>query len=233
MREDIAAEGHLTQLRITRSYGQERKLNELQGEDPLIVYACARPLSPQRAPAAFGASGVLPADRCCVHSNRDYRHRRSPHAAGIPRLRQRAVVLPVGPGQNGSKGRRHCGIHRPRAGIRGLPGRLGCDEMYRQSLLLVRSAMNGRTRQDLERFDTEVWTGGASTDLRDIVRAEHLILRESGRVAAAIQDGADLLDTAAVQTLRHGGDVRTLPETSMPSGGSIYAIFRYASAGSE
>ena len=124
-------------------------------------------------------------------------------------------------------------------GIRGLPGRLGQDEMYRQSLELVRSATTGQTRRDLERFDKEVGTGHASTDLHEIVRAasaggvEHLFLRESGAVGEAIEDGADLLDMAAVQTLRHGGDVRTLPGTSMPSGGAISAIFRYASAGSQ
>ncbi len=55
---------------------------------------------------------------------------------------------------------------------------------------------------------------------------------ESGAVPGAVDGGADLLDTAAVQTLRHGGDVQTLPETSMPSGGPICAIFRYASEGS-
>ncbi len=121
-------------------------------------------------------------------------------------------------------------------GIRGLPGRLGQDEMYRQSLELVHSAITGRTRRDLERFDKEVGTGHASTDLQEIVHAasaggvEHLFLRESGTAGGAIEDGADLLDTAAVQTLRHGGDVRTLPGTSMPSGGPAYAIFRYASA---
>jgi hypothetical protein len=35
-----------------------------------------------------------------------------------------------------------------------------------------------------------------------------------------------------VQTLRHGGDVHTLSEASMPCGGPICAIFRYASEGS-
>ncbi len=124
-------------------------------------------------------------------------------------------------------------------GIRGLPDRLGRDEMYRQSLELVRSAITGRTLRDLERFDKAVGTGHASTDLRKIERAasaggvEHLFLRESGPVGVPIEDDADLLDTAAVQTLRHGGDVRTLPGTSMPSGGPIYAMFRYASAGSQ
>src|SRR5579863_4031164 len=111
--------------------------------------------------------------------------------------------------------------------------------MYRESLELVRSAITGRSRPDLERFDKEVGTGHASTDLREIVRAasagrvERLFLLESGAAGAAIEDAADLLDTAAVQTLRHGGGVRTLPATSMPSGAAICAIFRYASAGSK
>jgi len=60
-------------------------------------------------------------------------------------------------------------------------------------------------------------------------RVEHLFLLENGPVPGAAEGGADLLDTAAVQTLRHGGDVQTLPETSMPSGSPVCAIFRYAS----
>jgi hypothetical protein len=123
-------------------------------------------------------------------------------------------------------------------GIRGLPSRLGDDELYRQSLELVRAAITGRSRRDLEKFDKEGGTGHVSTDLREIVRAasagavEQLFLRESPAAGAAMEGDADLLDTAAVHTLRHGGDVRTLPETSMPSGGPVYAVFRYASAGS-
>ncbi len=124
-------------------------------------------------------------------------------------------------------------------GIRGLPGHLGQNEMYRQSLELVRSVTTGPARRALERFDKQIGTGHASADVQEIVRAastgrvEHLFLLENGAVPGAVDGGADLLDTAAVQTLRHGGDVQTLPETSMPSGGPICAIFRYASEGSE
>ena len=57
------------------------------------------------------------------------------------------------------------------------------------------------------------------------VQAEPIFLGDSA-------DGADLLNTAAVETLRHGGEVQTLSEARMPSGGPICAIFRYASNGS-
>jgi hypothetical protein len=122
-------------------------------------------------------------------------------------------------------------------GIRGLPGHLGEDEMYRQSLELVRSVTTGSTRRALEKFDKQVGTGHASADVQEIVRAastgrvEHLFLLENGAVPGAVDGGTRLLDTAVVQTLRHG-DVQTLPEASIPSGGPICAIFRYASESS-
>jgi len=120
-------------------------------------------------------------------------------------------------------------------GICGLPAHLGQNEMYRQSLELVQSATTGLARCALERFDKQIGTGHASTDVQEIVRAasigrvEHLFLLENGVVPGAVHGGADLLDRAALQTLRHGGDVHTLPETSMPSGRPICAIFRYVS----
>jgi len=120
-------------------------------------------------------------------------------------------------------------------GIRGLPGHLGENEMYQQSLELVSSVITGPARRALEKFEKETGTGHASADVQEIVRAasigrvEHLFLLENGAVSGAVDGGADLLDTAAVQTLRHGGDVQTLLKSSMPSGGPICAIFRYAS----
>jgi hypothetical protein len=123
-------------------------------------------------------------------------------------------------------------------GIRGLPGHLGQNEMYQRSLELVRSVPSGPARRALEKFDKQIGTGHASTDVQDIVRAastgrvEHLFLLEDGAIPGAVDGGVDLLDMAAVQTLRHGGDVQTLPESSMPSGGPICATFRYASEGS-
>jgi hypothetical protein len=110
--------------------------------------------------------------------------------------------------------------------------------MYRQSLELVRSVTTGPARRALEKFDKQIGTGHASADVQEIVRAastgrvEHLFRLENGTVPGALDGGADILDTAAVQTLRHGGDVQTLVETSMPSRVPVCAIFRYASEGS-
>jgi len=123
-------------------------------------------------------------------------------------------------------------------GIRGLPGHLGDNEMYQQSLKLMRSVTTGPAHRALERFDKEIGTGHASTDLNEIVRAaatgrvEHLFLLENGAVPSPVDGDAERLDIAAVETLRHGGDVHTLLEANMPSGGPVCAIFRYASAGS-
>jgi hypothetical protein len=119
-------------------------------------------------------------------------------------------------------------------GIRGLPGHLSENEMYRQSLELVRRVATGPARRALERFDKQMGTGHASADVQEIVsaastgRVEQPLLLEDGAVPGAAGGGADLLDIAAVQTLRHGGDVHTLSEASMPAGGPICAIFRYA-----
>ena len=70
-------------------------------------------------------------------------------------------------------------------------------------------------------------TGGCWATLRG--RVEHLFLLRERHRSGTVDGGADLLNTAAVQTLRHGGkDVQTLSEkTGMPSGGPICAIFRY------
>ncbi len=124
-------------------------------------------------------------------------------------------------------------------GIRGLPGHLGDNEMYRQALQLIRSVTTGPVHRALERFDKEVGTGHASANVQEIVnaaatgRVEHLFLLENGTVPSAEGGEDDLLDTAAVETLRHGGDVHTLLETNMPSGGLVCAIFRYAPAQSQ
>jgi hypothetical protein len=58
------------------------------------------------------------------------------------------------------------------------------------------------------------------------------LLLENWAVPGAVDGEANLPDIAAAQTLRHGGDVQTLPETGMPSGGPVCAIFRYASENS-
>ncbi len=110
--------------------------------------------------------------------------------------------------------------------------------MYQQSLELVRSVTTRPARRALEKLDKLIGTRHASADVQEIVRAasqgrvEHLFLLENGVVPGTVDGGADLFDTAAAQTFRHGGDVQTLPETSMPCRVPVCAIFRYASESS-
>ena len=124
-------------------------------------------------------------------------------------------------------------------GVRGLPGHLGQKEMYERALELVRSVTTGPTRHALARFDKQLGTGHASADVREIVsaategRVEDLFLLENGAIADTVDGGAGLLDLAAIQTLRHGGNIHTLPAAHMPSGETICAVFRYASEGSK
>jgi hypothetical protein len=121
-------------------------------------------------------------------------------------------------------------------GIHGLPDRLTDDEVYRLALESVRSVTTGKTNHALENFDKKVGTGHASPDIQVIAdaasggRVEHMFLRENASASESFEAGSDLFDKAAAQTLRHGGDVRILPEALMPGGATVCAIFRYASA---
>jgi hypothetical protein len=122
-------------------------------------------------------------------------------------------------------------------GIHGLAGHLGKDEMFQQALELVRSVTIGPALQALGRFDKQIGTGHASSDVQEIVdaackgRVEHLFLLENSTVLGEADGVADSLNTAAVQTLRHGGEVQVLPAARMPAGGPVCAVFRYAAAG--
>ena len=123
-------------------------------------------------------------------------------------------------------------------GIHGLAGHLGKNEMYHQALELVRSATIGPALKALGRFDKQIGTDHASSDVQEIVdaaskgRVEHLFLLENGPLAGGADGLSELLNTAAVQTLRHGGEVQVLPAAKMPAGGSTCAVFRYAAASS-
>ena len=119
-------------------------------------------------------------------------------------------------------------------GIHGLAGHLGKNEMYQQALELVRSVTIGPALQALGRFDKQVGMGHGSSDVQEIVdaatkgRVEHLFLLENGAVPGEAGGLAELLNTAAVQTVRHGGEVHVLPAARMPAGGPVCAVFRYA-----
>lgn len=113
-------------------------------------------------------------------------------------------------------------------GIHALPERSGDRDIYQQALALVRSVTTGETHHALENFDKKVGTGHASLDQHQITeaasegRVEHLFLREN----SALSDPGSL-NTVAVQTLLHGGDVRVLSALNMPGDVPVCATLRW------
>ncbi len=96
-----------------------------------------------------------------------------------------------------------------------------------------------------ERFAQRHGNGQASSDVREAIQAaaearietlfvaldEHQWGRYDPQARTATlldeQDGEDLLDFAAVQTLLHGGEVYAVPRDEVPGGGKLAAIYRF------
>jgi hypothetical protein len=121
------------------------------------------------------------------------------------------------------------------------------EELHRRGWAIVAPVYQARARQDLDQFHQVAGTGRTSGDLADIVPAAH-----NGRVATlfladgeqrwgrfdpalntvspgtpATPDAEELLNLAAVQTLRNGGTVHVLAPASMPIAGVLAALYRY------
>ena len=70
MRYDLVPGTVFPDYRLPDHTGTPRRLSELQGDDPLILTLVARPLLPERTPAASGPCRVLSEDRCGIHPDR-------------------------------------------------------------------------------------------------------------------------------------------------------------------
>jgi hypothetical protein len=123
-------------------------------------------------------------------------------------------------------------------GIRGVPDRFSDQEMYNQALQMVQSSATSQTHHALQNFDKKVGTGHASFDLHGIARAassgmvqQLFLLKNDAEGGSREVANPDLLDAAVAQVLVHGGEVTVVPETSMPVGGKVCALFRYAASG--
>jgi hypothetical protein len=80
---------------------------------------------------------------------------------------------------------------------------------------VVRAAYQGRIEVLLLTEDEAVW--GSYDEAAD----------EVATGARFAETGQDLLDAAAVRTLRHGGSVHVLPRGEMPEDVPVAAILRY------
>jgi hypothetical protein len=137
--------------------------------------------------------------------------------------------------------------HLVEPGISGAPDGLEGGEMHRRALeLLDRRATEMGTEVPAD-FDKRVGTGHASTHLQEIItaawegRISHLFFQSNAiymgtfdpvrhRVKHTdnpVDSPRDLIDSAAEQTILHGGMAKILPASAMPNGVPVCALMRY------
>ena len=129
------------------------------------------------------------------------------------------------------------------------PAAMDEEALHEATYALVRPRFDGDRKAAIERFQALSGSGDtrASTGIERVVRAAYqgridaLLLTEDEAVwgrydeatdevatgARLAETGEDLLDAAAVQTLRHGGRVHVLPTGETPEGWPVAAILRY------
>jgi hypothetical protein len=131
--------------------------------------------------------------------------------------------------------------------IKGSPDALRDHDLHERAWSIVAPLFEGESTRAAELVAERAGTGGASTDLVEVVRAAH-----AGRVASLFVSGEaarwgsfdpvtldvtvhddratgdeDLLDVAAVGTWTTGGAVYVVAPAAVPLGGDLAAVFRY------
>jgi hypothetical protein len=132
-------------------------------------------------------------------------------------------------------------------GIYGAPDGFEAGEMYRRALDLLAERERQMGTQVPADFDKRVGTGHASTHIQQIVtaawegRVSHLFLQQNASYIGSfdpvrhrvkhtddpLDTPIDLVNSAAEQTVLHGGEVKILPGSAMPNGVPVCALMRY------
>jgi len=137
--------------------------------------------------------------------------------------------------------------HLLEAGVMGNPDPLTTKELHQRAWAVVRPYFEAKQRQAAEQVRVALGTGMASADINVVVPAA-----ASGRVATlfidpnrqawgrldrqtlelerdqvASSENEELIDLAAVHTLRQSGTVYAVEPGDMPGEGSVAAVFRY------
>lgn len=132
-------------------------------------------------------------------------------------------------------------------GVAGNPDNLSADELHAKAWPVVETVFTEAQESAAARFHDLLGTGQASTQLDDVVTAAHdgrvetlfvaLGTRRWGtfdpderKVEVSEQNGPgteDLVDFAALQTLRKGGQVFAVSPDQVPEGGAVAAVYRY------
>lgn len=132
-------------------------------------------------------------------------------------------------------------------GVVGNPDNLSADELHEKAWPVVEPVFTEAQETAADRFHELLGTGQASNQLDDVVTAAHdgrvetlfvaLGTRRWGtfdpderKVEVSENNGPgteDLVDFAALQTLRKGGQVFAVSPDDVPEGGAVAAVYRY------
>lgn len=129
--------------------------------------------------------------------------------------------------------------------IEGNPDNLGAADLQKRAREIVEPLFEKAKQEAAERYGHLQGTGKASNRLEEVVpaavsgRVETLFVPLGRQVMGRFDEGTnsveineeagerDLLDLAAVGTIRNGGTVYTVDADKVPGGGDVAAIFRY------
>ncbi|HVL64642.1 MAG TPA: hypothetical protein VM573_05670 [Actinomycetota bacterium] len=130
-------------------------------------------------------------------------------------------------------------------GVDGNPDRVSAAELHERALPVVEAELRKDLEAAKERYGNGQSNGTSSCDLADILVAAHegrvdaLFVRRGARtsgrydaearrlVSVGDDEGTDLIDLAARQTLLHAGEVYVVDDPDMPCPDQLGAVFRY------
>lgn len=131
--------------------------------------------------------------------------------------------------------------------IIGNPESTSPDELHRQALDTFEPIHDAERRRAAERYQQRLGTGEISDEVKDVLvaasdgRVQTLLIKESAteqgifneqdrlvETDESLPGTEDLLNLAAIYTLRASGAVHLMPEGEMPTDSKIAAIMRYA-----
>jgi hypothetical protein len=135
-------------------------------------------------------------------------------------------------------------------GVHGAADGTETPAIVRRALDLLQSGAQGPADEALANFDKRIGTGYATLHFHEIMpaawqgRVSHFFFQANaaytgtfdpvrGRVKQTtdpLESPEDLIESAAWQTILHGGVARILPGNAMPNGVPVCALFRYPAA---
>ena len=132
--------------------------------------------------------------------------------------------------------------HLSEESVHGAPNGLKAGEMHARAIEALTKDYESKLDKALAEYDHKVG-GGASNRLKDVVTAAHdgrvltLIVSDSLTPTGTFDEATnqaiggkgdqDLVNDAAVQTILHAGNVLVAPNSKMPNGSPVAAIFRW------